>query len=61
MALAGLILLTMGVLWWHGARHTPLPKGSVKVVDEQVINVMQGMLEDWKGTSQALPQGKARP
>ena len=54
VVLGGLILVMSGVLGWHTFVRTSPPKGSIRVVDEQLIAVMQGMLEAWKGTSQHL-------
>lgn len=54
LVLGGFILVLGGVLGWHAFFHASPPKGSIRVVDDQVIAVMQGMLETWKGTSQQL-------
>ena len=54
MALGGFILLAAGV-WWQGGPFRAAPrKALVKAVDEQVLTVMQGMLEAWKGTTREV-------
>lgn len=54
VGLGGLALLAVGVLWQGGRFRTSPPRVSVRAVDEQIVAVMRGMLESWKGTAQEV-------
>lgn len=59
--LGGLALLAVGVLWQGGRFRASPPKVSVRAVDEQIVAVMRGMLESWKGTAQEVNKNAPRP